>query len=94
MAKVLASGDRPWWRDMKIVSLARLSHLLLSVPVRYTEEETGARMLRSFADWLSNTALGNAFLNHQWVVPTSRSIHILAVSVCGRFIGYTWSFYA
>ena len=38
-------------------------------------------MLRAFADWLGNTPLSSVFQNHAWVIPTSQSIHILAVSV-------------
>jgi hypothetical protein len=38
-------------------------------------------MFRPFADWLSNTALSKTLQDHAWVVPTSQSIHIIAVSV-------------
>src|SRR5260370_25889505 len=38
-------------------------------------------MFRSFADWLSNTPLSKTLQDQSWVVPTSQSIHILAVSV-------------
>jgi uncharacterized protein DUF6644 len=38
-------------------------------------------MFRPFADWLSNTALSKTFQDQAWVVPTSQSIHIIAVSV-------------
>jgi len=37
-------------------------------------------MFRPFADWLTNTPVSMALQNHQWVVPTSQSIHILAIS--------------
>jgi hypothetical protein len=38
-------------------------------------------MFRSFANWISTTPLSHAFQNHAFVIPTSQSIHILAVSV-------------
>src|ERR1700681_3344925 len=38
-------------------------------------------MFRPFADWLSNTALSKTLQDHSWVVPTSQSIHIVAVSI-------------
>ena len=38
-------------------------------------------MFRPFADWLSTTPLSDALQTHGWVVPTSQSIHILAISV-------------
>jgi hypothetical protein len=38
-------------------------------------------MFRPFADWLSNTALSKTLQDQAWVVPTSQSIHIIAVSV-------------
>jgi hypothetical protein len=38
-------------------------------------------MFRPFADWLSTTALSRALQDTAWVVPTSQSIHILAVSI-------------
>jgi len=38
-------------------------------------------MFHSFADWLATTSLSQAFQDHAWVIPTSQSIHILAVSV-------------
>jgi hypothetical protein len=38
-------------------------------------------MFRPFADWLSDTPLSKTFQDHSWVVPTSQSIHILAVSI-------------
>jgi hypothetical protein len=38
-------------------------------------------MFRPFADWLSNTALSKTLQEQAWVVPTSQSIHIIAVSV-------------
>jgi hypothetical protein len=38
-------------------------------------------MFRPFANWISTTPLSNAFQNHAFVIPTSQSIHILAVSV-------------
>jgi hypothetical protein len=38
-------------------------------------------MFHSFADWLAATSLSQAFQDHAWVIPTSQSIHILAVSV-------------
>src|ERR1700679_553265 len=41
----------------------------------------GVVMFRSFADWLSDTPLSKTFQDHSWVVPTSQSIHILAVSI-------------
>jgi len=38
-------------------------------------------LLRAFADRLSKTELSLAFQDHLWVIPTSQSIHIVAVSV-------------
>jgi hypothetical protein len=38
-------------------------------------------MFRSFADWLATTSLSQALQDHAWVIPTSQSIHILAVSI-------------
>ncbi|HLZ97411.1 MAG TPA: DUF6644 family protein [Steroidobacteraceae bacterium] len=38
-------------------------------------------MFRPFADWLADTPLSKALQDHAWVVPTSQSIHILAVSI-------------
>jgi len=36
-------------------------------------------MFRSFAEWLSNTALSVGIQNHSWIVPISQSIHIVGV---------------
>jgi hypothetical protein len=38
-------------------------------------------MFRPFADWLSTTALSKTMQDQAWVVPTSQSIHIIAVSI-------------
>ena len=38
-------------------------------------------MFRPVADWLSTTALSKTLQDQAWVVPTSQSIHIIAVSV-------------
>jgi hypothetical protein len=38
-------------------------------------------MFRPFADWLSQTPLSKTLQDQAWVVPTSQSIHILAVSI-------------
>jgi hypothetical protein len=38
-------------------------------------------MFRPFADWLSDTPLSKTLQDHAWVVPTSQSVHILAVSI-------------
>jgi hypothetical protein len=38
-------------------------------------------MLRSFADWLAHTPLSRMMQDQLWIVPTSQSIHILAVSI-------------
>jgi hypothetical protein len=38
-------------------------------------------MFREFADWLTNTQLSKTLQDQAWVVPTSQSIHILAVSI-------------
>jgi hypothetical protein len=38
-------------------------------------------MFRPFADWLSDTALSKTLQDQAWVVPTSQSIHIIAVSI-------------
>ena len=38
-------------------------------------------MFRPFADWLSQTPLSKTLQDQPWVVPTSQSIHILAVSI-------------
>ena len=37
-------------------------------------------MLRPLADWIAATPLSKALSDHAWVVPTSQSIHILAVA--------------
>jgi hypothetical protein len=38
-------------------------------------------MFRPFADWLADTPLSKTLQDHAWVVPTSQSIHILAMSI-------------
>jgi hypothetical protein len=38
-------------------------------------------MFRPFADWLEETPLSVTLQTHSWVIPTSQSIHILAVSI-------------
>jgi hypothetical protein len=38
-------------------------------------------LLLQWADWISRTWLSQLLSNHQWVIPTSQSIHILGVSV-------------
>jgi hypothetical protein len=38
-------------------------------------------MFRPFADWLATTALSKTMQDQAWVVPTSQSIHIIAVSI-------------
>lgn len=38
-------------------------------------------MFRAFADWLAETPLSQTLQNQLWVVPTSQSVHILAVSI-------------
>jgi len=38
-------------------------------------------MFRPVADWIANTPLSQYLQNQQWIVPTSQSIHILAVAV-------------
>jgi hypothetical protein len=38
-------------------------------------------MFRPFADWLADTPLSKTLQNLPWVVPTSQSLHILAVSI-------------
>jgi len=38
-------------------------------------------MFRPFADWLSTTPLSKTMQDQAWVVPTSQSIHIIAVSI-------------
>jgi hypothetical protein len=38
-------------------------------------------MFRPFADWLAETPLSKILQDQPWVVPTSQSIHILAVSI-------------
>jgi hypothetical protein len=38
-------------------------------------------MFRPFADWLDQTAASQLLQDQAWVVPTSQSIHIIAVSV-------------
>jgi hypothetical protein len=37
-------------------------------------------VFRPFADWLANTPLSKILQDQLWVVPTSQSLHILAVS--------------
>ena len=44
------------WASRELITARKRfpdSHLLLGVPVPYTEDETGAHMFRSFADWLA-----------------------------------------
>jgi hypothetical protein len=38
-------------------------------------------MFRPFADWLADTSLSKMIQEQQWVVPTSQSIHLVALSV-------------
>jgi len=38
-------------------------------------------MFRPYADWLAATPLSKTLQDHLWIVPTSQSIHIVAVSV-------------
>jgi hypothetical protein len=38
-------------------------------------------MFRPFADWLEETPLSRILQTQSWVIPTSQSIHILAVSI-------------
>jgi hypothetical protein len=38
-------------------------------------------MFRPFADWLAETPLSKSLQDHLWVIPTSQSIHIVAVSL-------------
>jgi hypothetical protein len=38
-------------------------------------------MFRPLADWISDTPLSKTLQDQAWVVPTSQSIHILAVSI-------------
>lgn len=40
-----------------------------------------AHLVRQWADWISGTGLSQWFQSELWVVPTSQSIHILALSV-------------
>jgi hypothetical protein len=40
-----------------------------------------AHLVRQWADWIANTGLSQWFQAEEWVVPTSQSIHILALSV-------------
>jgi hypothetical protein len=37
-------------------------------------------MFRAFAEWLATTHVSKEFSEHTWVIPTSQSIHIVAVS--------------
>jgi len=34
----------------------------------------------AFCDWLSNTSLSQAIQNHNWVIPSVQSVHILAIA--------------
>lgn len=34
----------------------------------------------AFCDWLSNTSLSMAIQNHNWVIPSVQSVHILAIA--------------
>ncbi len=34
----------------------------------------------AFCDWLSNTPLSQAIQNHNWVIPSVQSVHILAIA--------------
>jgi hypothetical protein len=38
-------------------------------------------MLRRFADWIATTQLSQLFQSQLWVVPTSQSIHIVAIGI-------------
>jgi hypothetical protein len=54
--------------------------------------------VRQFAEWLSQTSLSLAIQNHEWVIPTVQSIHIIAIGlVLGsvfmidlRILGWAW----
>ena len=37
--------------------------------------------MSQFAEWLSQTSLSVAIQNHEWVIPTVQSIHIVAIGV-------------
>ena len=37
--------------------------------------------MNQFAEWLSKTSLSVAIQNHEWVIPTIQSIHIVAIGV-------------
>jgi hypothetical protein len=41
----------------------------------------GGSLFRAYADWISTTDLSLALQEHFWVIPTSQSVHIVAVSV-------------
>lgn len=38
-------------------------------------------MFRSFADWVATTPISATFQDQMWIIPTSQSIHIIAVSI-------------
>lgn len=47
-------------------------------------------LVQSLSNWIAATSLSDAFKAHSWIVPTSQSIHLLAVSVvfvCALLIG-------
>lgn len=38
-------------------------------------------MFRSLADWMASTPISLAFQNALWVIPTSQSIHLIAIGI-------------
>jgi hypothetical protein len=54
--------------------------------------------VKAFAEWLSQTAVSLAIQNHEWVIPTIQSVHIVAIcAVVGsalmidlRILGLAW----
>jgi hypothetical protein len=39
------------------------------------------RYVKKFADWLSQTSASLAIQQHEWVIPTVQSIHIIAIGI-------------
>jgi hypothetical protein len=39
------------------------------------------RFVKPFADWLSQTSASLAIQQHEWVIPTVQSIHIIAIGI-------------
>ena len=38
-------------------------------------------MLRTLADWIASTAVSRGLQNALWVIPTSQSVHLIAIGI-------------